>query len=115
MGSEYAILYLEINIVSIVLIAIILKKTTGLSKMVAQRNFAMSIIAEMVFFASDTFFVMIIKDSINDNLRAINERKKLPFDLTVSIGYAYTNGGDTLKELIDRADEAMYEAKKESR
>lgn len=59
MGSDYAILYLEVNIVSLVLIGIILKKTTGLSKMVAQRNFAMSIIAEMVFFASDTIFVMI--------------------------------------------------------
>ncbi len=59
MGSEYAILYLEINLVSFVLLTIILRKTTGLSKMVAQRNFAMSIVAEMVFFASDTIFVMI--------------------------------------------------------
>ena len=59
MVSEYAFLYLEINIVSFLLIAIILKKTTGLSQMVAQRNFAMSIVAEMVFFASDTLFVMI--------------------------------------------------------
>ena len=59
MGSEYAILYLEINLVSFFLLAIILKKTTGLSKMVAQRNFAMSIVAEMAFFASDTLFVMI--------------------------------------------------------
>ena len=59
MGSEYANLYLEVNIASLVLIGIILKKTTGLSKMVAQRNFAMAIIAEMVFFASDTIFVLI--------------------------------------------------------
>ena len=59
MGSEYAILYLEVNLVSLVLLAIILRKTTGLSKMVAQRNFAMSIVAEMVFFVSDTIFVMI--------------------------------------------------------
>ena len=57
--SEYAVLYLEINIFSLVLIAIILHRTTGMSKMVAQRNFAMSIIAEMVFFASDTIFVLI--------------------------------------------------------
>ena len=57
--SEYSILYLEINLFSIALIWIILHKTNGLSKMVAQRNFAMSIIAEMVFFASDTIFVLI--------------------------------------------------------
>lgn len=59
MQTEYAVLYLEINIFSFLLIAIILRKTNGLSKMVAQRNFAMSIIAEMVFFASDTLYVLI--------------------------------------------------------
>ena len=59
MNSEYAILYAEINLISLILIAVILWKTMGLSKMMAQRNFAISIIAEMVFFASDTFFVLI--------------------------------------------------------
>ena len=59
MQSEYAFLYLEINLLSIVLVGIILKKTSGLSKMMAQRNFVMSIVSEMVFFASDTLFVMI--------------------------------------------------------
>ena len=38
MQNEYAILYLEINIVALVLVSIILHKTAGLSKMVAQRN-----------------------------------------------------------------------------
>ena len=59
MQTEYALLYLAINIVSLALIGIILHRTNGLSKMMAQRNFAMSIIAEMVFFASDTVFVLI--------------------------------------------------------
>ena len=57
--NEYAILYLEINIFSLVLIGIVLLKTMGLSQMVAQSNFAMSIIAEMVFFVSDTLFVLV--------------------------------------------------------
>ncbi|MBP8969793.1 MAG: diguanylate cyclase, partial [Lachnospiraceae bacterium] len=57
----------------------------------------------------------LVKSSISDNLRVINERTKLPFDLSVSIGYASTDGDDTLKELIDKADEAMYEAKKASK
>ena len=59
MQAEYAILYLEINLLSLIIIAIILHKTNGLSKMVAQRNFAMSIVAEMVFFASDTLYVLV--------------------------------------------------------
>ena len=59
MQSEYAILYLEINVISLVLVGLILHRTTGLSKMVAQRNFAMSIVAEMVFFLSDTIYVLI--------------------------------------------------------
>ncbi|MBO4415010.1 MAG: diguanylate cyclase [Lachnospiraceae bacterium] len=59
METEYAFLYLEINLLSLVLIGIILKKTNGLSKMMAQRNFVMSIVSEMVFFSSDTLFVMI--------------------------------------------------------
>ncbi len=64
MANEYAILYLEINLFSIILIGIILYKTHGLSKMVAQRNFAMSIVAEMVFFASDTLFVLINTEAV---------------------------------------------------
>jgi predicted signal transduction protein with EAL and GGDEF domain len=43
---------------SVVLIAIIRRKTQGLSKMVAQQNFANSIDAEVVFFLSDTYFVL---------------------------------------------------------
>ena len=56
--TAYAILYLEINIVAVVLVGIIRHKTKGLTKMVAQRNFTMSINAEIVFFLSDTLYVM---------------------------------------------------------
>ncbi len=54
----YAVMYLEINVFSVILVAIIGMKTAGLSKMVAQRNFAMSISAEIVFFLSDMFCVL---------------------------------------------------------
>lgn len=54
----YALMYLEINIIAVVLIAIIRYKTGGISKMVAQRNFAMALDAQMVFFISDTIFVL---------------------------------------------------------
>ena len=55
----YALVYLEINLMAVALIGIILYKSSGLSKMVAQRNFAMTICAEMLFFLSDTAAVMI--------------------------------------------------------
>ena len=54
----YALLYLEINLIAVFLIGIIRHRTGGLSKMVAQRNFAMAINALTAFFLSDTFFVM---------------------------------------------------------
>ncbi len=62
MGIEgtltYALMYLEINLISLIMVGLIHYKTNGITKMVAQRNFAMAIDAEMVFFASDTIFVL---------------------------------------------------------
>ncbi len=55
---EYALLYLEINLVSVILIGIIRYKTEGISKMVAQRNFGKAINALMVFIISDTLYVI---------------------------------------------------------
>lgn len=58
--TAYALLYIEVNLISVALLGIIRHKTGGLSKMVAQRNFAMAIYAQMVFFLSDTLYVMMI-------------------------------------------------------
>ena len=79
MSHEYAILYFEINLFSLVLIAIIYHKTRGLSKMVAQRNFAMSIISEMVFFASDTLFVLINEGVVPRNSALMIACKEIYF------------------------------------
>ncbi len=59
MGSDlnYTLMYLEINVISLILVALVHYKTSGLTKMVAQRNFAMAIDAEMIFFFSDTMCV----------------------------------------------------------
>ena len=59
MGNDlnYTLMYLKINLFSIVLVALIHYKTGGLTKKVAQRNFAMAIDAEMIFFLSDTMCV----------------------------------------------------------
>ena len=63
----YAIMYLEINLIAVILVGIIRYKTGGISKMVAQRNFAMAIDAEMVFFISDTVYVMIVEGLLPHN------------------------------------------------
>lgn len=73
MLNEYAILYLEINIVALVLVCIILHKTSGLSKMVAQRNFAMSAGMEMLFFIFDTICVLTNEHVLNFNFGFIND------------------------------------------
>ncbi|MBR5116491.1 MAG: diguanylate cyclase [Lachnospiraceae bacterium] len=54
----YALLYLEINLACVILVGIILYKTQGLSKMVAQRLFSATIWSEIVFFLSDTLYVL---------------------------------------------------------
>ncbi len=57
-ATTYAVMYLEINIVSVILVAIIGFKTNGLSKMVAQRNFSRAINSQVLFFLSDTCCVL---------------------------------------------------------
>ena len=52
---------MEINLISIVMVMFIYFKTRGLTKMVAQRNFAMAINAEMLFFLSDLFHVLMMQ------------------------------------------------------
>ena len=54
----YSMLYLEVNLFSIGLVVIIAIKTMGMTKMVAQRNFIRGAICLIVFFASDTFWVL---------------------------------------------------------
>ena len=66
-ATTYTFMYLEINLMAIILVAIILYKTQGISKMVAQRNFAMSIYSAIVFFASDTVFVMMHRGIFEGN------------------------------------------------
>ncbi|MBR1507271.1 MAG: diguanylate cyclase [Eubacterium sp.] len=64
MSMTYAILYLELNLASVIIVGIVYHKTTGISKMVAQRNFVMAILAEIVFFLSDTAFVLSVRGII---------------------------------------------------
>lgn len=82
---EYGILYLEINLFSLILISIILHKTNGLSKMMAQRNFVLSIISEMIFFVSDTLCTLIYNGVIPGNGTAIMIFKTIYFLSTATM------------------------------
>ena len=81
----YGILYLEINLFSLILISMILHKTNGLSKMMAQRNFVLSIISEMVFFVSDTLCALIYNGVIPGNGTAIMIFKTIYFLSTATM------------------------------
>ncbi|MCR5721918.1 MAG: GGDEF domain-containing protein [Lachnospiraceae bacterium] len=52
-----------------------------------------------------------LEKNIRETLEKVNEQTDIPFKLTVSIGSSYTDGSLTLKELIYKADEDMYEEK----
>ncbi len=53
-----------------------------------------------------------LKQRIIRNLDTIVARENLPFELTVSIGAAFLEKNETLKELMEKADDAMYMEKK---
>ena len=90
MLNEYAILYLEIIIFSIVLI----------------RKF---VILEAENKNEETED---LKERIRNKLKELTERKSVPFELTVSIGSACSENGESLRDLILKTDEAMYIEKK---
>ena len=54
----YSILYLQINLFAVILLLMILAKTLGLSKMIAQRIFSMAVDSTIVLFVSDTAWVL---------------------------------------------------------
>ena len=57
MGNDYAILYLEINIFALALIAIIRYKTRGLTEMVAQKN-CQPTVASLIMSLESVFSVL---------------------------------------------------------
>ena len=98
MNVQYTVLYFEINLFSLILIWIILRKTRGLSKMVSQRNFAMSIVAEMVFIASDTICVLISNNAIPGNGTSIIAFKTIYFFSTTVMCYFWVLYFEYLRE-----------------
>ncbi len=85
MSASYSLLYLEINLASVVLVAIVLLKSKGLSKMQAQRNFEMALWSEIVFFLSDTFYVLFTSGALPGNDAVRLAMKELYFFSTVTL------------------------------
>lgn len=87
MTASYPLLYLEINLASVVLVGIVLLKSKGLSKMQAQRYFELALWSEILFFLSDTFYVLFTCGVLpgNDALRLA--MKELYFLSTVTLCY----------------------------
>ena len=56
-----------------------------------------------------------LKNSINERLAELVESEQVPFELTVSIGIAELDEEDSLKDLIAKADAAMYDDKNSRR
>lgn len=80
--SLYAILYLEINLTSALLILFIRFKTLGISRMVSQRNLSSAIDAEIVFFLSDTAAVLISCGLISGGRAGLMAAKSVYFFAT---------------------------------
>ena len=57
--TSYALIYLEVNLVAVLLVLFIRIKTQGITKMVSQHHFSCAIEAEILFFLSDTAAVLI--------------------------------------------------------
>lgn len=89
MSNDYAILYLEINIFALALIGIIRYKTWGLTEMVAQKNFAMCIDSQMLFYVSDTFYVMIKHGFLPHSAALIMLSKELYFFATAFMCFCW--------------------------
>ncbi|MBQ8117890.1 MAG: GGDEF domain-containing protein [Lachnospiraceae bacterium] len=81
----YSILYLEVNMIAVLLVGIVRHKTRGISKMVAQRNFTQAIHAQIVFFLSDTFCVLMQNGMIPYSSTAMMAAKTLYFLSTAAM------------------------------
>jgi diguanylate cyclase (GGDEF)-like protein len=66
----------------------------------------------MLYKAAEPADIKLVMETLNNNLRRLNQTAGSPYELTVSIGYAlYQAPLTTAEELIAAADEKLYAAK----
>ena len=100
MTTEYVNLYVEINLFSLVLIFIVLRRTQGVSRMVAQKTFVMGIISEMVFFIADTRSVLIGTRTIPGTSAALLIFKTIYFFSTAMMCFVWFLYFEYLRETL---------------
>lgn len=66
---------------------------------------------------ADSYSITIPLARLNENLLSYNTRRRHPYQLSFSLGSICVNPGNdaTLEELLNKADKAMYENKKQKR
>ena len=63
-------------------------------------------------FFSDQEALQSFKQGIRDRCEAYNTEKKPPYVLCVSIGSSFYEASQSFEELVENADEALYEEKR---
>lgn len=87
MQTAYAMVYLEINLMSILLLVFIRFRTLGISRMVSQRNFSMAIDSQITLFITDTAAVLAMNGVIPNSRALIVTLKTLYFLSTALMCY----------------------------
>ncbi|MBQ4363935.1 MAG: GGDEF domain-containing protein [Oscillospiraceae bacterium] len=110
MQTLYALVYIEINIVSLVLVGIIRFKTSGIARMMEQRNFAMSIDTELISFVADTLFVMMKYGFLPFNEHAVLILKSIYFLAITVMCYFWFVYFELMQgsEFIQKPENALY-------
>ena len=65
----------------------------------------------VLVWADDDAVVYGLRKRIHENLKQLNGREGVPYQLTVSIGVAKASRGLSIKALVDEADRELYEEK----
>ncbi len=55
------------------------------------------------------------KQTLNGRMERYNQEHSLPYRLSISVGYSTYQAGESLENFISRADEALYQEKKEKK
>ena len=100
MTTGYVNLYVEINLFSLVLLFIVLRRTQGVSRMVEQKTFMMGIISEMVFFVADTLAVLIGSRTIPGSNTALLVCKTVYFFSTAMMCFLWFLYFEYLRETL---------------
>ena len=100
MTTGYVNLYVELNLFSLVLVLIILRRTQGVSRMVEQKTFMMGIISEMVFFVADTLAVLIGSRTIPGSNSALLICKTVYFFSTAMMCFLWFLYFEYLRETL---------------